>query len=84
MEVTEVTGRWTERGLRLTGHVRSLLRICACVGLLIGRGGASGHGRPDASGRSGCLLDSNRTLALWRPVRLTARPVADSLMRCSA
>jgi hypothetical protein len=26
---------------------------------LIGRGGASGHCRPDVSGRSGCLLDSN-------------------------
>jgi hypothetical protein len=33
-----------------------------------------GHG--DASGRSGSLLDSNRTLALWRPVSSTARLVA--------
>jgi hypothetical protein len=39
----------------------------------------SGHCRPDASGRSGSLLDSNRTLALWRPVSSTARPVAVSL-----
>jgi hypothetical protein len=29
---------------------------------------ASGHSRSDASGRLGSLLDSNRTLALWRPV----------------
>jgi hypothetical protein len=39
---------------------------------------ASGHCRPDASGRPGSLLDSNRTLALWRPVSSTARPVAVS------
>jgi hypothetical protein len=36
---------------------------------------ASGHSRSVASGRSGSLLDSNRTLALWRPVSSTARPV---------
>jgi hypothetical protein len=76
-------GRWTVRGLCLTGRVRSVLRVCARAGLLIGRGGASGHGRPDVSDRSGCLLDSNWTLALWRPVRLAARPVADSLECCS-
>jgi hypothetical protein len=29
---------------------------------------ASGHTRSDASGREGCLLDSNRMLALSRPV----------------
>jgi hypothetical protein len=79
-----VTGRWTGRGLCLTGRVRSVLRVCARVGLLIGRGGASGHGRPDASGHCGSLLDSNQTLALWRPVPLAARPVADSLEHCSA
>jgi hypothetical protein len=78
-----VTGRWTGRGLCLTGRVRSLLSACACLGILIGRGGASSHDRPDASGRCGCLLDSNRTLALWRPVHLAARSVADSLERCS-
>jgi hypothetical protein len=49
---------------------------------LIGRDGASGHCRPDASGRSGSLLDSNRTLALWHPVSSAARPVAVSL--CAA
>jgi hypothetical protein len=74
--VTEVTGRWTGRGLYLTGRVRSVLSICACLGILIGRGSASGHDRPDTSGYCGCLLDSNWTLALWRLVRLAARPVA--------
>jgi hypothetical protein len=44
--------------------------VCACLGFLIGRGGASGHDRPDASDHCGSLLDSNRTLALWRPVHL--------------
>jgi hypothetical protein len=78
-----VTGRWTKRGLCLTGRIRSVLRVCARLGLLIGCGGASGHGRPNASGRSGCLLDSNRTLSLWRLVRLIVRLVAVSLERCS-
>jgi hypothetical protein len=40
---------------------------------------ASGHCRPDASGRSGCLLDSNWTLALWRLVSSSARLVVVSL-----
>jgi hypothetical protein len=79
-----VTGRWTGRGLCVTGRVWSVLNVCPCLGSLIGRGGASGHDRPDASGHSGCLLDSNRTLALWRLVHLAARPVADSLERSSA
>jgi hypothetical protein len=78
-----VTGRWTGRDLYLTGRVRSVLRVCARVGLLIGRGDASGHDRPDASDRCGSLLDSNRTLALWCPVSSAARPVAVSLERCS-
>jgi hypothetical protein len=63
-----VTGRWT-------GRVRSVLSVCPYLGSVIGRGGASGHCES--------LLDSNRTLALWHPVRLAARPVADSLERCS-
>jgi hypothetical protein len=71
----------TGRGLCLTGHVRSVLSVRACLNFLIGRGGASGHDRPNASGRCGSLLDSNRTLTLWHPVRLAARPVADSLER---
>jgi hypothetical protein len=66
----------------VTGRVQSVLSVCARLGLLIGRGGASGHDRQDASGHGGCLLDSNRTLALWRPVRLAVRPVADSLEHC--
>jgi hypothetical protein len=45
--------------------------------------GASGHGRPDASGRSGSLLDSNRTLALWRPISSPAHPVTVLLERDS-
>jgi hypothetical protein len=51
---------------------------------LIGCGGASGHCRSDASGRSGSLLDSNRMLALWRPVSSAARPVAVSLCAAQA
>jgi hypothetical protein len=70
--VTEVIGH----GLCLTGRVRSLLRVCACLGLLIGHDGVFG--------RSGCLLDSNRTLALRRPVWLAACPVVDSLECCLA
>jgi hypothetical protein len=34
----------------------------------IGRGGASGHDRPDASGREWVLTGIDRTLALWHPV----------------
>jgi hypothetical protein len=45
--------------------------------------GASGHSRSDASGRSGCLLDSHRTLVLWCPVSSSTRPVTVSLERCS-
>jgi hypothetical protein len=44
----------------------------------------SGNYRPDASGRSGSLLDSNRTLALWRPVSSSARPVTVSLCATQA
>jgi hypothetical protein len=75
MEVTEVTGRWTGRGLCLTRHVRSVFNVCACLGFLIGHGGASGHDRPDTSGLGGCLLDSNRTLDVTRPVSSAARSV---------
>jgi hypothetical protein len=72
MEVTKVTGRWTGRGLCLTGRVRSVLSVCACLGILIGRSGVSSHDRLDASGRGGCLLDSNRTLGVTRLVSSTA------------
>jgi hypothetical protein len=60
----------TGRGLCVTGRVRSVFSVCVCLGFLIGRGDASGHDRSNASGRYGILLDSNRTLALWRPVHL--------------
>jgi hypothetical protein len=45
---------------------------------LTGRGGESGHDRPDTSGRGGCLLDSNRTLGVTRPVSSAAHPVGAS------
>jgi hypothetical protein len=57
------------------------LRVCL---FLIGHGGTSGHSRSDRSSRSGSLLDSNRTLALWRPVSSAARPVAVSLSAAQA
>jgi hypothetical protein len=44
---------------------------------------ASGHSRPDVSGLSRSLVDSNRTRALWRPVRHAVRPVTVLLERCS-
>jgi hypothetical protein len=73
----------TGRGLYLTGRIRSVLSVCPCFGSLVGRDGTSGHDRSDVSGRSKSLLDSNRTLALWRLVSSAARPVDDSLERCS-
>jgi hypothetical protein len=42
------------------------------------RGGESGHDRLDASGRGGCLLDSNRMLGVTRPVSSAVRPVGAS------
>jgi hypothetical protein len=36
-EVTEVTRRWTGRGLYMTGRVRSVFNVCACFSLMIGR-----------------------------------------------
>jgi hypothetical protein len=45
---------------------------------------ASGHSRSDASGRSGSLLDSNQTLALWRPVSSAACSVVVSLCAAQA
>jgi hypothetical protein len=55
-------------------HMSQLFYLTRC---------ATGHSRPDVSGRSRSLLDSNRTLALWHPVSSAARPVAVSLERCS-
>jgi hypothetical protein len=82
---TEANGG--HRGDRTLDRTRSLFDRTCPVSVqrlhvflfLIGHGGASGHYRSDASGRSGSLLDSNRTLALWRPVSSIARPVAVSL-----
>jgi hypothetical protein len=37
MEVTEVTRRWTGRGLCMIGRVRSAFSVCACFSLMIGR-----------------------------------------------
>jgi hypothetical protein len=42
---------------------------------LTGHGVESDHGGSDVSGRGGCLLDSNRTLGVMRPVSCAARPV---------
>jgi hypothetical protein len=36
-EVTKLTGRWTGRGLCMTGRVRSAFSACACFRLMIGR-----------------------------------------------
>jgi hypothetical protein len=87
---TEVNGG--HRGDRTLDRTRSLFDRTRPVSVqrlrvflfLIGRGGASGHYRPDASGRLGSLLDSNRTLALWRPVSSAARPVVVSLCAAQA
>jgi hypothetical protein len=45
---------------------------------LTGRGGESGHDRSDASGHGGCLLDSNRTSGVTRPVSSAVCPVGAS------
>jgi hypothetical protein len=45
---------------------------------LTGCGGESGHDRPDASSRGGCLLHSNRTRGVTRLVSSAARPVGAS------
>jgi hypothetical protein len=70
-----VTGRWTGRGLCLTGRVQSVFSVCACLSFLIG---CAARPVVDES-----LLDSNRMLALYLPVNSPARLVADSLERCS-
>jgi hypothetical protein len=69
-EVTEVIGRWTGRDLCLTERVRSVLSVYARLGLLIRRGGASGHVQPNVSDHAWRLTGNDRTLSLWRLVRL--------------
>jgi hypothetical protein len=60
-------------------RVRSSLIETAKHAKSIGRGGVSGHDRPDASGHEWVLIGNDRMLALWHPVRHVARLVADSL-----
>jgi hypothetical protein len=50
-------------------RVRSCTQKTARVSMLSGRGGASGHVRPDASDRAGSSLDSDRTPGAARPVK---------------
>jgi hypothetical protein len=75
-EVTEVTGRCTGRGHDLTGRVRSVQCSSQARGLGFATS-ASDHSRDrsvrsgtqrNTSDREGSLLDSDRTLALSRPV----------------
>jgi hypothetical protein len=49
-------------------RVRSSPREAAKHTRLIGRGGASGHDRPNALGHEWVLTGNDRTLALWHPV----------------
>jgi hypothetical protein len=54
----------------------------------IGRGSASGHDRPDVSGRGWMLTGIDRTVALWHPVSLSGAsghaPQRASLWRLDA
>jgi hypothetical protein len=61
----------TGRGLETTGHIRSVLGVCARLGLVIGHGGASGHDRPDVSDRTWRLTGNDWMLGMWCPVRQT-------------
>jgi hypothetical protein len=70
------TGRWHCHVRSLHVRVRSLAGSSRLVRRLEGTADrkvdrtrcASGHDRPDASGRDGTLLDSNRTPSVARPV----------------
>jgi hypothetical protein len=61
---------------RVYQRIRSLTGLACLVGRQrdskckgsIGRGGTSGHDRPDASDRGWVLTRIDRTLALWRPM----------------
>jgi hypothetical protein len=79
---TEVDGG--QRGDRMLNRTRSLVDRtrpisvkCLCIFQFDDR-------TRSASGRSGSLLDSNRALALWRPVSSTARPITVSLCATQA
>jgi hypothetical protein len=82
-DVTEVTGR----GLSVTGRVRSMSAVnmawSSFSEKLTRRGGESGHSRSDASGRSWCLLDSNRTPGVTRPVCSATRPISSQCLHTS-
>jgi hypothetical protein len=82
-EVIEVTGR----GLSVTGSVRSVSAVnmawSSFSEKLTGCDGKSGHSRSDASGRGGCLLESNRTSGVTRPVCSTTRPISAQCLRAS-
>jgi hypothetical protein len=77
--------RTLDRTRSLFGRTRpvSVQRLRMFLFLIV-RGGVSGHCRSDVFGHSGSLLDSNRTLALWRPVSSAARPVVVSLCAAQA
>jgi hypothetical protein len=62
-------------------RVRSSPRKIAKSARSIRRYGASCHDRPDASDRERELTRNDRTLALWRSIRLEACPVAVSRAR---
>jgi hypothetical protein len=57
---------WDARALHW--RVRSSPKEATKHARSIGRGSASGHDRPDASGREWVLTRNDRTLALWRPL----------------
>jgi hypothetical protein len=50
-------------------RIQSGTQNTACVSVLSGRGGVSGHVRPDASDHAGSSLDSDRTTGAARPVK---------------
>jgi hypothetical protein len=64
---------------RLMGPVRPINLAWSRISeKLIGHGVESDHGGSDASGHGVCLLDSNRTLGVMRPVSCAVRPVGAS------
>jgi hypothetical protein len=66
---TGVSGRSRDQ------HVRSSTREATKHVRLIGRCGALGHDRLDASGRKWVLTGNDRTLALWHLCVKRARPI---------
>jgi hypothetical protein len=74
-----MTGRWTGRGLCMTGRVRSVFSVCAVFSLMIGRAArpvTDDRTRPvstgaywNATGRGHCRV---RSIGSARPVTATA------------